>query len=95
MRVNIFGLDVPLVAIDGLYRQKHEFAFYDVEEKKIYYDSSMPLRVQKLSIMHKMGHAMFDRLGLDQNEILAAFEESLVEQFATIFSENEINLPSQ
>ena len=54
----------------------HSFSMHD-------HDPDLP------SPRDEMGHAMWDRLGLYLNEELAKHEESLNEQYAIIFSENE------
>jgi len=90
--VDIFGSLVPIDFMDNLHKEIDADGVFCEVNKTIKIDSSLEDMILVATILHEVGHAIFDRIGLGQG-VAKEYEETLVEAFATCITENFIIKP--
>lgn len=83
--LNVLGLKVPVKykELDNNYR-----GLYTFEDKAITIDTNQSPQQMLETIIHELGHAIFDRAGIRQAHISQDAQEIIVENFSTVLLEN-------
>lgn len=87
--VYIFGSEVRVIKKDGIVHGNTLCSgLYDMEQKVIYIDKTLSKKDSMAALIHEMGHAMFDRCGLNQTDIGLNLQEIIVENMALMMVES-------
>ncbi|MGL4558317.1 MAG: hypothetical protein ACRCV5_12485 [Afipia sp.] len=87
MKFNVFGLVVPVIKEKGL--SERGFAgYYDPMKKQIKIDPNQKGLELTHTVLHELGHTLFDRCGILQSKIPPELVEVIVENYATMLVEN-------
>ncbi len=87
MKFNVFGLIVPVIKEKGLF-DRGFVGYYDPVKKQIKVDSNQKGIELTHTVIHELGHTLFDRCGILQSKIQPELVEVIVENFATMMVEN-------
>ena len=90
--LDVFGLLVPVDFMEDLQKEIDADGQYCAINKTIKIDESLEGLELDMTMIHELGHAIFDRIGLGQG-VSKEFEETVVDSFATCLAENFIIKP--
>lgn len=86
--LNIFGRLIPVKKIKNLVRNEDVGGYYDFVKKYIALDQALSPDDSTRILVHEIGHAIFNRGGIMQAKLPLELEEIIVDQFATVLTEN-------
>lgn len=85
---NVFGAQIDITYTKGFIHKTGHLAEYDANAKTIEVDADLTGRALKLALTHELGHAIWDRVALNQTSIPSDLQEIIVENFSIGFDEN-------
>lgn len=85
--VDVFGQLTPVEYVKDYAEDEGHAGDYDTKLKIITIDKNLDSSERLSTLLHEMGHALFDRIGLTQG-VSKEYEETVVESYAKMIVEN-------
>lgn len=79
---------MPIKKVKNLVNNENVGGYFDFKKIYIALDANLSAEDSTRILLHEIGHAIFNRAGLLQTKMPIQLEEIIVDQFATVLSEN-------